>query len=266
MNPIMKRTNCVLCLLMFILVKLSSQTGFEGTYHGQVNGDPVKLILNVVNTNHYQGTMEDSQQKFMIDAELKESKLSGIATESSMGLNFQFNARLDNHQLTVSLFSEEIGMKEALVFMLERAQLQTTPGTTSTSSTIEKVSNFKFPKEAQRHENLVGIWRKEEQYNSGFGDNYMGASSSQKLILFANGAVADGGSQTTISGSNYLGQHTGEFQALPNVYWYNISNQLYLVSIDDGKTNTVHLGKYFIENGAMLITNSNGAKSLFYKE
>ena len=63
----------------------------------------------------------------------------------------------------------------------------------------------------------------------------MGASSSQKLILYSNGSVADGGSQTTISGSNYLGQSEGTFQALPNVFWYNVSNQLYLVSIEEAQ-------------------------------
>ncbi|MEI2694528.1 MAG: hypothetical protein V9E90_05620 [Saprospiraceae bacterium] len=264
----MKKTTCFLLLTTCYFVSLFSQTSFSGTYSGQVNGDQVKLNLQLVSANQFQGTMEDSQQKFNIIAELKESQLVGFATEASMGLDFQFTAKLESQQLIVSIFLAEIGMTEPLIFNLNQDQQASDakPPAHSNSSPSNQAINFKFPKEAQHNQELTGTWRKEEQYNSGFGDNYMGASSSQKLILYSNGSVADGGSQTTISGSNYLGQSEGTFQALPNVFWYNVSNQLYLVSIDDGKTNTVHLGKYYIENGAMLITSSNGIKSLFYKE
>lgn len=264
----MKKTTCFLLLTTCYFVNVFSQTSYNGKYSGQVNGDQVKLNLQLVSANQYQGAMEDSQQKFNIKAELKESQLVGFATEVSMGLDFQFSAKLESHQLIVSLFLAEIGMTEPLVFNLIRDQQASDakPPAHSNSSQGNQSINFKFPKDAQHHPELSGIWRKEEQYNSGFGDTYMGASSSQKLILYSNGAVADGGSQTTLSGSNYLGQSEGGFQALPNVFWYNVSNQLYLVSIEDGKTNTVHLGKYYIENGAMLITSSNGTKSLFYKE
>ena len=264
----MKKTTCFLLLTICYFVSLFSQTSFSGTYSGQVNGDQVKLNLQLVSANQFQGTMEDSQQKFNIKAELKESQLVGFATEASMGLDFQFTAKLESQQLIVSLFLAEIGMTEPLIFNLNQDQQASDakPPAHSNSSPSNQAINFKFPKEAQHNPELSGIWRKEEQYNSGFGDTYMGASSSQKLILYSNGAVADGGSQTTLSGSNYLGQSEGGFQALPNVFWYNVSNQLYLVTIEDGKTNTVHLGKYYIENGAMLITSSNGIKSLFYKE
>ena len=264
----MNKTTCIVLLTISIGLNLFSQVSFEGTYSGQLNGDPVKLILQKLDSKQYKGSMEDSQQKFIINADLKASQLVGFANEESIGLSFQFIAKMNQHQINVSLFSAEIGMTEPLVFDLQKNQQQTVSN--SSDQPGEKIStkplDFKFPKEAQHNQELSGIWRKEDQYNSGFGDNYMGASSSQKLILYSNGSVADGGSQTTISGSNYLGQSEGTFQALPNVFWYNVSNQLYLVSIEEGKTNTVHLGKYYIENGAMLITSSNGTKSLFYKE
>ncbi len=264
----MKKINCILFSTLFSVLNLLSQASFSGTYIGQVNGDLVKLKLQAVDKDQYQGTLEDSQQKFNVTAAYKEGQLSGYATEASMGVRFQFNTSMEQQQLKVSLFSAEIGMTEALVIWLQREPLQTEPtaSTQAPSETTALLVNFQFPKEAQHHKELTGIWRKEELYNSGIGSDYMGTSTQQKMILFENGQVADGGSQTTISGSNYFGQSSSGFNTLENVYWYNVSNQLYLVSIEEGKTNTIHLGKYYIENGAMLVTSSNGSKSLFYKE
>ena len=126
--------------------------------------------------------------------------------------------------------------------------------------------DFKFPKEANHDAILIGAWTKNENYNSGSGDQYMGASYSETLVLFANGTVGDGGSQATMSGNNYLGQSESGLKELPGVFWYNINNQLYISAIQNGKTETRHLGKYYIENDHMLITDNDGNKTLLSRK
>ena len=114
---------------------------------------------------------------------------------------------------------------------------------------------------------MIGTWTKEELYQSGYGDAYMGAGTSQSMTFLQGGRMAEAGSSSYISGSDYNGQSSDDGGGvIPGVIWYTIGNQLYMQGTENGRTQTVHLGKYYIENNNMLITGTNGEKILLTKK
>ncbi|HSF89687.1 MAG TPA: hypothetical protein VLA46_09735, partial [Saprospiraceae bacterium] len=95
----------------------------------------------------------------------------------------------------------------------------------------------------------------------------MGAGFSQSMTFLANGQLSEGGSFATMSGSNYSGQSTGQGAGvIPGVKWYTIGNQLYMQVTENGQTQEVHLGRYYVENNNMLITGTNGEKILLKRQ
>ena len=250
-------------LLLHISCSINAQvSGFIGTFNGSVNGDNLTMNLQKSGENSVIGKMRDSQQNYDVKATVNGSQLIGTAVEKTLNLTFIMNGQLNASQLKLKMTIEVLGQKQEIdVFMNKQGAAEATTETSKTTS-----MPVKFPSGATNDRNIVGTWVKSENYNSGSGDNFMGSSFQQKMMFFADGTVADGGSQANISGSNYSGSSQGGAQATPGVYWYNIGNQLYLLISQNGKTETAHLGRYFIENGAMLITGTNGKKLLLTRK
>ncbi len=246
-------------VLLHLSCSINAQvSAFIGTFNGTVNGDNLTMNLQKSGENSLVGKMKDSQQNYEVKATVNGSQLTGIAVEKTLNLTFLMNGQLTGSQLTLKMTIEALGQKQEIdVLMIKQGASVTTTENAKTSSTP-----VKFPSGATNDRNIVGTWVKTENYNSGSGDNFMGSSFQQKMIFFADGTVADGGSQANMSGSNYSGSSRGGAQATQGVYWYNINNQLYLLVSQNGKTETAHLGRYFIENGALLITGTNGKKLL----
>lgn len=252
-----------LFFIMFYNTSDAQVSAFVGTFTGTYNNDNVVLVLQKNSATSLSGTMKDSYQTYSVNANVRENNLTGTATENSLGLTFQLNAQLVNNQLKMKMTLEVSGQTQVLdVILYKNGGSSASASTSFNVSTPSVKTAIKFPSGATHDANLVGKWKKSETYNSGYGDNFMGSSFEQSLILFADGSVADGGSQASMSGSHYSGSSQGGAQATPNLYWYNIGNQLYLYSTENGANQSVHLGKYYIENNAMLITGTNGKKLL----
>jgi hypothetical protein len=243
---------------------INSQQSFEGKYNGHMDNDDIHLQLNEDKKNEYSGKMTDSQQNYVVKAKSNGNNLTGTATETQLGLVFKISGGWQDLKLKLKLEIE--GLPDNMEILFEKESQSPDPKQNKPEKKNNQITEFKFPKDATHDPMLIGAWTKNENYNSGFGDNYMGASYSETLVLFENGTVGDGGSQATMSGNNYLGQSESGFKALPGVFWYNINNQLYISAIQDGKTETQHLGKYYIENNNMLITSTNGNKTLLSRK
>jgi hypothetical protein len=247
--------------LCWVAIPGFSQTNFAGTYSGTLNGDQLELTLQKGSGNALSGKMKDSQQQYEVTATINGNKLSGKAVETTWGIEFAMNGTLTGNKLNMELTLNVLGTKQVMNVEFLRKVAAATPSS---------VSNDKkpgLPPNARNDSRLVGTWAKEELYNSGYGDNYMGSSFTQSMIFYQDGSVADGGSQSTISGSNYSGNSQGAGSGkLPGVVWYNIDNQLYLRATQNGQTETVHLGKFYIENGKMLITGPDGKKTLLSRK
>jgi hypothetical protein len=248
-------------ILILSPMSLISQNVFVGKYTGQVNGDNIEMTLQNSGVNSLNGNMKDSQQSYTVNASTNENKLTGTAIESTMGLTFVLDGTLSGNQISMKMTIEVSGQSNTMLVNFIK-QGGSKP---QTAKETPQYSKPKLPSGATNDPNLVGNWVKQEHYSSGYGSDAMSGSFSQSMILFANGSVSDGGSRAGVSGSNYSGSSEGGGQALPNVLWYNIGNQLYLQVTENGQPQTVHLGKYYIEYGKMLITGKNGNKLFLTK-
>jgi hypothetical protein len=250
-------------------MSLISQNVFVGKYTGQVNGDNIEMTLQNNGENTLKGNMKDSEQTYVVNASFNGNKLSGTALESTMGLTFVLDGTLTGNQLPMKMTIEVGGQSNTMLvnFIKQGGVSQTkTAAPPPDNLGTGQYSKPKLPSNATNDPNLVGNWVKEEHYSSGYGSDAMSGSFSQSMILYANGSVSDGGSRAGVSGSNYSGSSEGGGEALPNVLWYNIGNQFYLQATENGQPQTVHLGKYYIENGKMLITGTNGNKLFLTKK
>ncbi len=256
------------CIFLFLFLSIQSacksQSSFEGKYNGHLDNDDVHLQLKEDKKNEYSGKMTDSQQNYIIEAKSNGNTLTGTATEANLGLVFKITGNWQDQKLKMKLEIEDL--PDHMEILFEKASGSSDHQEKKSQNKNNQPPDFKFPKEANHDAMLIGAWTKNENYNSGSGDQYMGASYSETLVLFANGTVGDGGSQATMSGNNYLGQSESGLKELPGVFWYNINNQLYISAIQNGKTETRHLGKYYIENDHMLITDNDGNKTLLSRK
>ncbi|MBK8518104.1 MAG: hypothetical protein IPL55_18015 [Saprospiraceae bacterium] len=253
-------------IIIFILTStayLTSQSNWAGTYEGVLDRDQVKLTLIKSGKNTLSGNMTDSANKYDVEGIYSGNTFTGSANEKNLGLIFEMVSVLNGNQLQTTLMLDVFGKKEKMEITFIRSGSAITPAKSTKTDEKNVVSGKK------RDPQVVGLWVKESNYNSGYGfnDTYGAMSVSEKMEFLADGTMADGGSQTVISGSNYYGtSSSGSKNILQGMNWYTDENKIYLVVTENGQSQTVELGKYFIENSHMLITGSNGEKLLLSKK
>ncbi|MBK9255626.1 MAG: hypothetical protein IPM42_09085 [Saprospiraceae bacterium] len=246
---------------LYIHQNLSAQQSWAGEYKGSLEGDQVILFLEPDGKDRLKGWMKDSNQKFDINAEYSGNRLAGTAVENTFGLEFTLLGELNNNQLQASLIFEFLGEKTITPFVLEKTN--SNPSKNEPKLITKTDAKTSLPKDAVLDRAVSGTWTKNESYNSGYGDNFMGANFSQSLSFLPDGRVSEGGSSANMSGSYYSGNSKGDGKGvIEGLLWYTKGNQLYLQITEQGKTQEIQLGKYYIENNKMLITGANGEKLL----
>lgn len=250
----------VLSQLLFILVNSSSIAQWTGEYLGTLSGD--KIHLKLTQTGHkITGTLTDSQQSFDVFGEIEGNRFAGEANEERLGLNITLLIEKKDQSLNCILAFEYLGEITETPFTLTK--IDSSANLTSELSDKTISSNIPFPSQAAFPSSIIGRWTKNESYNSGYGDNFMGANFSQSMSLNADGTVSEGGSSASMSGSFYSGQTNsyGE-KKVEGLGWYTMNNQLYLFVFHEGKWQSVLLGRWYVEANNMLITGINGEKLL----
>ena len=251
----MKYTLLLLAVLAFAC-PMDAQD-FSGQYTGTYNNDPVVLLLSTIAANTYAGTMTDGTLNYQVNATGAGNTLKGNCTEPTLGMNLDLIGVLSGNNLQLSLSILGSTIQVALV----------KAGSPATTKPASKPATASKPLAANASHDpaLVGRWTKQSNYNS--GDGQAGSMSTEEHMLFyEDGRLADGGSRTVTSGSDWSGSNGSEGAGvLPGVFWYSKQQQIYLEVTENGKTQTVLLGKYYIENNNMLITGQDGTKMLFYK-
>ncbi len=248
---------------IFSLFLLSYSIGhgqWVGIYEGQINGDNVKVDITNQANNKIEGVMSDSYQKFNITGDINGNRMAGDAVEQTWGLKVAILGEIKGNTIDFKLVTSILGVKSETPFTVTKQSK--TNQKNAASSTSANTANL--AKGTSRDPKVVGRWTKNESYNSGYGDNFMGANFSQSFILYADGGVEDGGSNASVSGSNYYGKSSdgGASNAIPGLIWYTKDSQLFFSYTQDGKTQSESLGKYYVENNKMLITLANGKKIL----
>lgn len=248
--------------LAFYTSVITSQAGWNGTFTGQVNGDNAVMVLKVQGTK-VQGTLKDTYQTFKITGDINGNRLAGDAIEESLGLEVGLLGELKGDEAFMKLVVVFLGQTSETPFQLRR---QSKSGSATKSEPTQQTSVASTPAGANLDPRIVGTWTKNETYNSGYGDNFMGANFSQSMTFMGDGRLAEGASSATVSGSNYSGRSSGSgSNILEGVTWYTKGKSLYLRVKQDGQQQDVMLGSYYIEYGKMLITGQDGTKLLLVK-
>jgi hypothetical protein len=260
-------------IILYIFALLTSQIHAQtsegsdlltGNYTASFNEDKLYLSLERKSGSAYAGVMEDSYQTYTLNLRLSGTSVSGTAVESSMNLNFDVAGRVQGEQLSLSFSFEVAGEKNTMdvVFLRQGADA---PSTLNLDD--EMPSKLSFPSGASHPQEVSGAWAKEEMYNSGSGDSFMGTGFSQTMTLLPDGHIAEGASSSYMSGSYYSGQSTGEGSGIiPGLAWYTMGNKFFLQITENGQLQTVPLGTFYVEGSNMLITGGNGEKLLLSRK
>lgn len=244
-------------ILSFFPSILFSQVDIKGEYHGIYKDLPIVLKIIESTDQNFSAILNDGTVDYTITVDRTGNSFSGKAMHSLLGIKGTCRGVFTLPQVTLKLSLTILGIITDFDFKLEKMMI-------TTKESI--INNPSTPTHATLDPRVVGKWIKEENYNSGNGDNFMGSTFAQSLIFNVDGSLTEGGSSATISGSNYLGQSkSNQTNTIPDVVWYTIENQIYLKQSVNGQTQEIHLGKYYIENNHMLITNTQGVKLLLRK-
>ena len=253
----------VLFFMMTGLVILYAQNNWAGTYEGMLDRDLVKLTLTVSGKNTIKGTMTDSANKYDVEGSFTDNTLTGTVHEKSLGLLFDMVSILKGNQLQTTLSMDLLGTTEKMEISFHRSGMINKSPETPQGNVKNPVSDKK------RDPQVIGLWVKESNYNSGYGlnDTYAAMSVSENMEFRADGSMSEGPSQAQVSGSNYSGMSAsqGKKNTIEGLHWYTDNQKIYLVVTQNGQSQTVELGKYYIENNNMLITGTNGEKLLLSK-
>ena len=236
----------------------AQQDPYAGTFTGSLQGDPITLELAPAGANRLTGQMRDSQQAFTVTAETSDGAIRGSAAESTYGITLDFTGRLSGNALTLTFTVQGMDM-EGFDVAFTRAGSTSQQASTPTG-VIVKDGRTRDPA-------LVGTWVNEQIYNSGYGDNFMGSTTITRITLARDGRVYEGASSTTMGGSNYTGQSTGQGAGeVPGVRWYTKDREIWFSVTQDGVTQQARMGRYAVDGANMLVTADNGEKMLFRKE
>jgi hypothetical protein len=250
----------LLTLVLACIFFVADAQPLAGVYHAQLNGDDITLDIQAQNNGTYAGTMNDSYQTYAVVLELNGEKVTGTATETTLNLTFEANGTIRGKKLDLNFSFEFNGAKNSMdiAFTKEGGSAPAQPSGSENTST-----KLSFPSGASHPNAIAGTWMKEELYQSGYGENFMGAGFTQKMTFFPDGHIAEGASSSYMSGSYYSGQSYGDGDGvIPGLGWYTIGKTFYIQLTENGKTQNIPLGTFYVEGNNMMITASSGDKLL----
>ena len=243
------------CFLSLIAVTQATATSVSGHYQGLLSGEPVSLQLQEED-HQVVGVLSDTSYSYSVEAQVAGERLSGRAIQPELGLMVMLDGPISSNGLDLTITLTLLGQTATERVWFSRSgthlESQREPSNEAQPSTPS----------AQRDPALIGHWVHEELYNSGSGADFMGSSSAQSMVLLADGRIANGGSSVHMGGSNYSGYSSdagGEVVA--GASWRTRDQHLYFV--EDASGQQADLGRYFVENGRLLLTGNNGKRMLF---
>ncbi len=236
---------------------------FVGNWQGQIKGSngslKAELSLKTANTNQITG-----QMLAFSGGETNAYQVKGVATGNVATGTLTYN---DGTVFTFSMLLQNNVIQQKISYnnqvILEGSFTKAGVVTSPPLGTAVKADGL------SRDPNLVGKWTHQENYSSN-GGFYGGSSTS--IILNADGTIDDGGSSSYVSGPNSSGNSSGggnsdiaQVKAM-GARWFTKGNVLYWRVNINGKITDVPNSKYYIEKGALLLTDVNtGKKMLYYK-
>jgi hypothetical protein len=255
-------------VVLLFMTATSTAQDFSGVFQGTepTEGRPVRVEI-VQSGSNFRGVLQEqgTPNPMLLEGSISGKSLKGTATETTFGVTMNLTGSLGGSQLNLQLSMENPFGGEPIAILLQLERSTTPSGTADTAPAAQSLSN---PTPGKEHDPaLVGAWFREQNYNSGYGDNFGFMSSRSGLIFYADGSLADGGNQTQVGGSTWSGQSGGTGQGtVPGVFWYTQGQRIYLQGEVNGQNFDAPIGKYYIEDGKMLLTTDSGEKQLFFKQ
>ena len=215
------------------------------------------MILIKKTGNEIVGKLIDGDAQYSISAIAEGTVLQGTANHLAYEIKADITGRLIQNKLSLTLNFNMNGTVNVAKIELDKVKI---------INHDYQDTKSRLPVGAMLDPRLIGKWTKEENYNSGSGNEFMGASFSQSILFNADGTLSEGGRQASISGNDFLGQSKSiNNTAVSGVLWYTLNSQIYLIIHQNTSDHEIVLGKYFIEGSNMLISGSNGVKMLMHK-
>jgi len=249
-------------VLLQINVSLMAQS-YNGIWQGQVAGQNgtlnASMTLQVASNNQLKGELKvinnGVADNYIVKGAVTPTSASGTLTYKDNTV-FGFKMQLTNDQIQQTISYNNQVILQGVFVKGEPAVNQTI--------TPKPTDNL------YRDPNLVGKWTNQENYSSN-GGFYGGSSSS--IILNADGSIEDGGSSSYVSGPNSSGNSQGGGNQTiaqakaAGARWFTKGNIFYWRINVNGKMTDVPNSKYYIERGALLLTDlKTGKKLLYYKK
>lgn len=256
----MKKTLIISTVLLFSKLTLMAQS-YDGNWYGQVQGTngSLQAEMNLKSSgNQMNGQLiissNGAKEFYTVKGSTNSTTATGTLTYKD-GTVFNFSMQINNGKIQQNISYNGQVILQGL-FSKE-------------SKIVAQNSTPIKPDGLYRDPNLVGKWTNQENYSSS-GGFYGGSSSS--IILNADGTIDDGGSSSYVSGPNSSGNSSGGGNSAiaqikaAGARWFTKGNILYWRVTVNGKTTDVANSKYYIERGALLLTDINtGKKLLYYK-
>lgn len=218
---------------------------WKGSYSGSVNGEALTLNITEETGNALKGDLYDGYQTFTFAATATGDNFTGTAASATAKISIPVKGSLKGNTITLDM---TVGSNQ-ISATLEKQAAATTTTTTATSD--------------QKDPKVVGTWEYQENRSDPMGSS----TYSERMVFFADGSFGSGGSSAGFSGGGgSASSGSSKVEKIPGITWFTRDKAIYLTAVQNGQTQTEKLGKYFIENGAMLITADNGKKVLFYKK
>lgn len=254
----MKQT---LIILFYLSYNVAMSQSFLGDWYGNVqnsNGQlPAEMHLKQAASNTIEGQLivlaNGAKDSYIVRGKANATSASGTLTYKD-GTVFNFSMELSSGTV-----KQQISYNGQLILQGEFGR----QGATNTTVATTKADGlYRDPK-------LVGKWTNKENYSSSGG--FYGGSSSA-IILNADGTIDDGGSRSYVSGPNSAGSSEGGGNKMiaeakaAGARWFTKGNIFYWRLMVNGKVTDIANSKYYIEKGALLLTDlKTGKKLLYYK-
>ena len=248
--------------LLFFYFSDSSAQSFMGTWLGTVRGSTGSLnaemsLISNENKTQLSGNLRVENAGLLDNYEV-EAKVNGNVAKGTLkykdGTVFPFEMSNIGGVLTQNVFFNNQLILEG----------------TYKAGSLKQANEIAKNDGLYRDPKLIGSWVHHENYSSNGG--FYGGSSST-IELFADGRIGDGGSSNYISGPNSSGNSGGggnsavDQVSASGARWFTKGNMFYWRVKVNGQIKDVANSKYYLEKGALLLTDlQSGKKKLYYKK
>lgn len=261
----MKQAFVLLIFLHSTLQHVHAQ--FNWLYYGKINGDNVTMVGNY-QSGKILGTMEDSQQKYDLTATSLNGIFDGSAVNAELGIKFLLKGQFTGDILNLDGYISNFGTDQKVFSaVFEKASLDIPSPSVVESIDVSKSAAIPYEVSTKSIDPLlIGKWREESHYSSGYGDQSFSGSTYNYMSFNSDHTMSDNGSEASMSGSNYSGTSGGQTsgKVIPNLWYYTFSGKIFVYIKTDGNPTIAEIGTYYIENGKMLFTQANTGKKILY--